>query len=107
YAVGAIAHDRNVRQLFDRQRKCFTAAENRITGQQNYRPRELHVALRLDMPGLQRSIFIFPRTEFCLSMKSDAFAVAKPVDDRDRGTVVAPRAVANIDDESFELAKVP
>ena len=95
-----VPDDDNIRQFPDRQREGLSTAENRITGQQNYRSGELHIALRFDVPGFQGCKVVFARTDLDASVKSDTLAVAEPVDDRDRSAVISARTISNIDDST-------
>src|SRR5262245_55158157 len=106
YAVGVIANGRDIRQLLERQRKDLAAAEYRITGQQYDRPGELGITLRFDVPGPQFCKIIVAWTDLRLPMERDTFAVTEPIDDRNCGTVVAARIVADIDHDAVELVKV-
>src|SRR5688572_21223097 len=101
-----IAHDRHMRQLLYRQRKGLSTAENRITGQEHDRPGELCVALRFEVPGLQGRKVILAWASLGLPVEGYSLAVAKPIDDLDRGTVVAARAVTDIDDEAVQILEV-
>src|ERR1700730_17293436 len=95
-----ISYDRNVRQLPYAQRKDLSAAENSITGQERDWPGELCATLRFDVPGLQGCKVIFAWADLRLPVEGDALAVAKPIDDRDCGTVVSAGVVADIDDDA-------
>src|SRR5262249_31481155 len=64
------------------------------------------VALRLDVPGLQRCEAIVARADLRLPVERYSLAVAKPVDDRDRSVVISAGAVADIDDEAAQVLEV-
>src|SRR2546428_10314648 len=101
-----IAYDRNMRQLLYRQRKGLSTAENRITGQEHDRPGELYVTLRFEVPGLQGGKVVFAWANLRLPVEGYSLAVAKPIDDRDRSTIVSAGAVTDIDDEAVQILEV-
>src|SRR5262249_43501979 len=105
-AVGMIPNDRDIGQLLDRQGKGLSTAEDGVAGQENDRPGELRVTLRLEMPGLQRCEVIIARANLRLPVERDAPAVAESVDDRYGGTVVAAGAVADVDDEALQVREI-
>ena len=95
-----ITYDRNMRQLFYRQRKGLSAAENRITGQECDWPGELCVTLRFDVPGLPACKRIFAGANLCLPVERNSLAVAKPIDDRGCSTIVTTGGVTDIDNDA-------
>lgn len=101
-----IADDRNMRQLPYRQREYLSPAEYRITGQEHDWLGELCVTLRFDMPGLSVGKILFARASFCLPVEGDPLAVAKPIDDRDRNTIITAGEVPDIDDDAAQVLEV-
>src|SRR5215471_12069866 len=95
-----------MRQLPYRQRKGLSPAENGITGQEHDWPGELSFTLRFEVPRPQGCKVVVARADFCPPTEGDALAVAKPVDDRDRNTIVPTGAVADIDDEAVDILEV-
>src|SRR6516165_2695916 len=95
-----------MRQLPYRQRKGLSPAENGITGQEHDRPGELSFTLRLEVPRPQGCKVVVARADFRPCTEGDALAVAKPVDDRDRNTIVPAGAVTDIYDKAVNILEV-
>ena len=93
-------------QLPYRQRKGLSTAKNRITGQEDDRPGKLYVALRFEVPGFQRRKVIPAWTNLRLSAEGNAPTIAKAIDDGDCSTVLPAGVIADIDDDSFQGAKI-
>src|SRR4051812_31643022 len=101
-----IAYDCYVGQLLDRQRKGFSATENRITGQQHNRASELCVTLWFYVPCLQRCQAIFAWANLSLSVEGRSLMVAKSIDDRDCRTIVSAGAIAYIYHDALQILEV-
>src|SRR5262245_56934204 len=95
-----------MRQLPYRQRKGLSPAENGITGQEHDRPGELSFTLRFEITRPQGCKVVIAWADFCPPTEGDALAVTKPVDDRDRSTIVPAGAVTDIDDEAVNTLEV-